>query len=413
MRGKVLFEEFRLFQRSGNVDLVFRVHEDISGHPFVGFGRQPSDETGLEVLSFGLREPPFFFFQVVCLFGLVHILQIDLLADAQIVNLLESIWVFNQSLDSSILFVMFIFVCWLVVVLSVLSEQISHQEDLFLKFTLNQFLDRLRLQLLCKALIVEVEFSFRQFLLNFFPLHQKLLHNSFDFVLKPILIAAGANYLLAVVVVSSELFIDEVGGDEAFLSTDLVDVVFKLDHVVEVVLHQFGGLELNVIVLVEIGQKGFVDVCLDFVIAVASEIISLQFGLSVDEFLHEFGLRDEFLSQESIVDLLPVLTDQQEEAFETVREYVLVIALVGKFESVQEVQKLILRRFDMFLSAHMHIDEEVQERNNFFIDFIKSDFTAVVEEVDIVFLPDMLDDLSHFRSLQAEISQLDQHLLDE
>lgn len=123
--------------------------------------------------------------------------------------------------------------------------------------------------------------------------------------------AIAADDLLAKVIVLFILFRDVLIGDEAFFAADHVDVALELHHIIEVVLNQTLCVFLLAVVQIEVVPDGLVCLLRVVVGIGCQEVRQLFLGFPRDILQQKLRLRDISISQEAIVNLFAVLSDQK------------------------------------------------------------------------------------------------------
>lgn len=130
----------------------------------------------------------------------------------------------------------------------------------------------------------------------------------------------GPEQPLTVLVVHLVLLIDETSWDETVLAAGFVDMLLEKDHVVEIILDEVFFLVLvGITVLVHISFEGRFS-HLQMVLFSFKDVIGIAFGLPSHMLQVKFGLRDELLADEPIIDPSSILRDHQDETFEGVRK---------------------------------------------------------------------------------------------
>jgi hypothetical protein len=191
-----------------------------------------------------------------------------------------------------------------------------------------------------------------------------------------------------------------------------MDVLFEFEHVVEVVLDQSFAFYFPVGLLVEVQFQGVVLVDLRSVL-LFEDVQVILFPFSVKVAQQELRLGDVLFVQEAVVYFPAVLGDQQHESFEAVGHRDVLSVLIGHLQSVDEINEFALGGLDVFLGVGVHVHEEVEEGDDFGVDFLVRNCVAVEVEVDVVLLADVVGELIDFWSFRLLYLYVGQHFLDE
>lgn len=177
-----------------------------------------------------------------------------------------------------------------------------------------------------------------------------------------------------------------IGRHETFLTTYHMNTLLELHHVVKVTLNQIFSLLLLTVMLTEIVLQS--PLSLDGV-QLRWNSHQIRFSLLTltnQVLLQKLRLTHVLLPQITIINSLPVLSNQQQQPLETIRQSPLIIILIANLQPVNKVQQLALRRFYMPLSIDMHINQVVQKLSNTLVHRVHSHLSAIKTKIDIKLL---------------------------